>query len=90
MKEDGKIDNYTKEEYEIFRALMIEEAWDILINKSTYIRSNNENTVSKIQHLEKMSDFFFVENELEISNEFNLLKKIIIIRHFLKDHILDI
>jgi hypothetical protein len=90
MKEDGKIDNYTKEEYEIFRALMIEEAWDILINKSTYIRSNNENTVSKIQHLEKMSDFFFVENELEISNEFNLLKKTVIIRHFLKDHILDI
>jgi len=90
MGKVGKIDNYTREEYEIFRALMIEEAWNILTDKSRYIRNNIEGTLSKIHHLEKISDFFFIENELEIYHEFNLLKKTIIIRHFLKDHISDI
>ena len=52
MGKVGKIDNYTREEYEIFRALMIEEAWNILTDKSRYIRNNIEGTLSKIHHLD--------------------------------------
>lgn len=78
------------EDYEIFRQVMLEEAWIILSDRSKYIKNDSLNTASKIFHLEKISDFFYLEDEFDIVNDFNILKKTVIIRHFLLDHVEDI
>lgn len=85
-----KIDELTPEEYDDFRLIMLEEAFLILSDKGKYIKSDSLSTASKIFHLDRISDFFFLEDELEVISEFNSLKKTVIIRHFLKDHIKDI
>jgi hypothetical protein len=90
MKSSRKIEDFTREEYDIFRAIMIEEAWSILSNKRNYLKDNSLSTTLKILHLDEMTDFFYIEDELEVCSEFNSLKKTVVIRHFLKDHILDI
>lgn len=88
--QDLRIDELTPEEYEDFRLVMLEEALLILSDKRKYLKSDSLNTASKIFHLDRLSDFFFLEDELEVISEFNSLKKTVIIRHFLKDHIKDI
>jgi hypothetical protein len=90
MEDNLKIDDYTPEEYEIFRELMLEEAWHILSEKQKYLKNDSNGTVSKILQLDRITDFFYIEEELEIMSEINSVKKMVIVRHFLKDHIKDI
>lgn len=90
MEENLGIENLTPDEYDVFRQMLIEEAWIILSDKRKYVKSDTLNTASKIFHLDRICDFFFLEDELEIIGDFNSLKKTIIVRHFLKDHIKDI
>jgi hypothetical protein len=90
MEENLGIENLTPDEYDVFRQMLIEEAWIILSDKRKYVKNDTLNTASKIFHLDRICDFFFLEDELEIIGDFNSLKKTIIVRHFLKDHIKDI
>jgi len=90
MEENLGIENLTPDEYDVFRQMLIEEAWIILSDKRKYVKNDTLNTALKIFHLDRICDFFFLEDELEIIGDFNSLKKTIIVRHFLKDHIKDI
>jgi hypothetical protein len=90
MKENLRIEDLSPDEYEVFRQIMLEESLIILSDKSKYIKNDTLNTASKIFHLDMICDFFFLEDELEVIGDFNSLKKTIIVRHFLKDHIKDI
>jgi hypothetical protein len=90
MEENPKIYELSPDEYEIFRRILLEESLAILSDRKKYIKNDILNTATKIFHLDRICDFFFLEDEFEIIGDFNSLKKAIIVRHFLKAHIKDI
>lgn len=84
------VSDFTPEEYEDFRENMFNEALSILSEKQSYLKNDSKGTATKILQLDRITDFFYLEEELEVLSEFNSLKKMVIVRHFLKDHIRDI
>lgn len=85
-----RVSDLSPEEYDDFKRIMIEEAYDVLSNRKEYIETDSFSTSSKIVHLDRLSDFFYLEDEFEVTRDFNSLKKTIIVRHFLRDQIKDI
>lgn len=90
MEDRIAISDFTPEEYEDFREHMFNEALSILSEKHNYLKNDSKGTVTKILQLDRITDFFYLEDELDVIREFNSLKKMVIVRHFLKDHIRDI
>ena len=62
----------------------------MLNERKMYIQTNTIGSVTKLFNLDQMIDFFYLEDEYEIVQELTGLKKVIMVKHFLKDQISDI
>ena len=67
-----------------YRISILEEAEEILSNKKKFIELSHIKTKEKILKLQEISDFFYLEEEYELSNEFNSISKAIQIKKILK------
>lgn len=76
--------------YESYRHFILEETELVLKERKMYIQTNTIGSVTKLFNLDQMIDFFYLEDEYEIVQELTGLKKVIMVKHFLKDHISDI
>ena len=78
------------ENYDSYRILILEETELVLKGKKRYIQTNSIGSITKLFNLDQMIDLFYLEEEHEIVQELNELKKAIMVKHFLRDQISDI
>lgn len=78
------------ENYDLYRRFILEETELVLKGKKRYIQTNSIGSITKLFNLDQMIDLFYLEEEHEIVQELNELKKAIMIKHFLRDQISDI
>lgn len=78
------------ENYDSYRRFILEETELVLKGKKRYIQTNSIGSITKLFNLDQMIDLFYLEEEHEIVQELNELKKAIMIKHFLRDQISDI
>lgn len=76
--------------YDLYRKFILEEAELVLKGKKRYIQTNSIGSITKLFNLDQMIDLFYLEEEHEIVQELNELKKAIMVKHFLRDKISDI
>jgi hypothetical protein len=76
--------------YDLYRRFILEEAELVLKGKKRYIQTNSIGSITKLFNLDQMIDLFYLEEEHEIVQELNELKKAIMVKHFLRDQISDI
>lgn len=76
--------------YDLYRKFILEEAELVLKGKKRYIQTNSIGSITKLFNLDQMIDLFYLEEEHEIVQELNELKKAIMVKHFLRDQISDI
>ena len=76
--------------YDLYRRFILEEAELVLKGKKRYIQTNSIGSITKLFNLDQMIDMFYLEEEHEIVQELNELKKAIMFKHFLRDQISDI
>jgi hypothetical protein len=76
--------------YDSYRRFILEEAELVLRGKKRYIQTNSIGSITKLFNLDQMIDLFYLEEEHEIVQELNELKKAIMVKHFLRDQISDI
>lgn len=76
--------------YDLYRRFILEEAELVLKGKKRYIQTNSIGSITKLFNLDQMIDMFYLEEEHEIVQELNELKKAIMVKHFLRDQISDI
>jgi hypothetical protein len=76
--------------YDLYRRFILEEAELVLKGKKRYIQTNSIGSITKLFNLDQMIDLFYLEEEHEIVQELNGLKKAIMVKHFLRDQISDI
>ena len=76
--------------YDLYRRFILEEAELVLKGKKRYIQTNSIGSITKLFNLDQMIDMFYLEEEHEIVQELNELKKAIMVKHFLSDKISDI
>ena len=76
--------------YDLYRRFILEEAELVLKGKKRYIQTNSIGSITKLFNLDQMIDLFYLEEEYEIVQELNELKKAIMVKHFLRDQISDI
>jgi hypothetical protein len=78
------------ENYDSYRRFILEETELVLKGKKRYIQTNSIGSITKLFNLDQMIDLFYLEEEHEIVQELNELKKAIMVKHFLRDQISDI
>ncbi|NCX05999.1 MAG: hypothetical protein EBW68_09505 [Actinobacteria bacterium] len=76
--------------YDLYRKFILEETELVLKGKKRYIQTNSIGSITKLFNLDQMIDLFYLEEEHEIVQELNELKKAIMVKHFLRDQISDI
>jgi len=76
--------------YDLYRRFILEEAELVLKGKKRYIQTNSIGSITKLFNLDQMIDLFYLEEEYEIVQELNELKRAIMVKHFLRDQISDI
>ena len=76
--------------YDSYRRFILEETELVLKGKKRYIQTNSIGSITKLFNLDQMIDLFYLEEEHEIVQELNELKKAIMVKHFLRDQISDI
>lgn len=76
--------------YDLYRKFILEETELVLKGKKRYIQTNSIGSITKLFNLDQMIDLFYLEEEHEIVQELNELKKAIMVKHFLRDKISDI
>ena len=76
--------------YDLYRKFILEEAELVLKGKKRYIQTNSIGSITKLFNLDQMIDLFYLEEEHEIVQELNELKKALMVKHFLRDQISDI
>ncbi len=76
--------------YDLYRRFILEEAELVLKGKKRYIQTNSIGSITKLFNLDQKIDLFYLEEEHEIVQELNELKKAIMVKHFLRDQISDI
>lgn len=76
--------------YDLYKRFILEETELVLKSKKRYIQTNSIGSITKLFNLDQMIDLFYLEEEHEIVQELNELKKAIMVKHFLRDQISDI
>lgn len=85
IQTDSILDDYAE-----YRKIILEEAELVLKSKKRYIQTESIAPQIKLFTLDEMADFFYLEDEHEIVNEFIGLRKAVILRHFLRERVSDI
>ena len=78
------------EDYDSYRQYIMEEAEVVLKEKKRFIETETISTGTKLFNLDRMIDFFYLEDEHVLTNELLNMKTAIVIKHFLKRKSLDI
>lgn len=78
------------DDYDSYRNFILEEAEIVLRERKRFVQTDSIPSVTKLFNLDQMIDFFYLEEEHEIINELDDLRKAIVLRHFLKSQISDI
>ena len=73
-----------EDSYREYRLTILEEAEEILANKELFIASSGSKIKEKIDKLQEISDFFYLEEEYELSNQFLAISKAIQIKRILR------
>jgi len=76
--------------YDSYRNFILEEAELVLKERKRFVQTDSIPPVTKLFNLDQMIDFFYLEEEHEIIEELDSLRKAIVLRHFLKGQISDI
>ena len=90
MERDNAPPENILDNYDLYRRFILEEAELVLKGKKRYIQTNSIGSITKLFNLDQMIDMFYLEEEHEIVQELNELKKAIMVKHFLRDQISDI
>jgi hypothetical protein len=72
------------ENYKAYRALILEETEKILSNKKRFLTEGKKDIDRKIDKIENISDFFYLEGEYTIIQELNSILKALQVKRFLK------
>ena len=78
------------EDYNSYRQYIMEETEIVLKEKKRFIETETISTGTKLFNLDRMIDFFYLEDEHVLTNELLNMKTAIVIKHFLKRKSLDI
>jgi hypothetical protein len=90
MERENALPENILDNYDLYRRFILEEAELVLKGKKRYIQTNSIGSITKLFNLDQMIDLFYLEEEHEIVQELNELKKAIMVKHFLRDQISDI
>jgi hypothetical protein len=90
MKRENAPQENILDNYDSYRRFILEETELVLKGKKRYIQTNSIGSITKLFNLDQMIDLFYLEEEHEIVQELNELKKAIMVKHFLRDQISDI
>ena len=90
MERENALPENILDNYDLYRRFILEEAELVLKGKKRYIQTNSIGSITKLFNLDQMIDMFYLEEEHEIVQELNELKKAIMVKHFLRDQISDI
>ena len=90
MERENALPENILDNYDLYRRFILEEAELVLKGKKLYIQTNSIGSITKLFNLDQMIDMFYLEEEHEIVQELNELKKAIMVKHFLRDQISDI